>query len=137
MDQNLKEASTQVAEKARNARTMLKLIGRKGICSRPTCGRVVYELKTPDGRLLLDANLAKHHPKASCADQPTERSDQEVLSLAAGLVRALGNESRCFGKDCRQPIIWIMTDREKMMPFNLDYSPHHASCRNVDDFRRK
>lgn len=58
--------------------------------------------------------------------------------------------SVCRGKDCGRTIVWLKTQAERLIPVDeagvepLDeyfdrtrHKPHHATCPNAEDFRRK
>ena len=59
------------------------------------------------------------------------------------------NDSRCIGPNCGEEIEWWLSPHDKRQPFSVRKAgnvlfnsgevrePHHATCPDVDQFRRK
>jgi len=43
----------------------------------------------------------------------------------------------CKGQECREVIYWWHTPKGKRIPLNADSTPHHATCKNAEQFARK
>lgn len=65
---------------------------------------------------------------------------RQVLTLRNNiynLLKQVGDEDCCDGKDCRARIFFVKHKSGFTQVYDLDAKPHWASCPNANDFKKK